>query len=145
MIKHLILTTALVLSLSSVVNAQEGSSSAELAAKIELAKKYSAAVPVETEIANSIEKLVLQVPVDQRALFKSILQRFIKADRLRTVSELALAETFTQDELKAMVAFYETPEGKAVREKMGLYQEKMQPIMEQMVRDAVESFQAQTR
>lgn len=144
MTKTFLLFAALAFLSSNQSLAQE-SGSADLAAKIELAKQYSAAVPVEKEIAESIDTLILQVPVENRALLKSNLQRFIKADRLRTVSELALAETFTLDELKAMVAFYETPEGKAVKDKMGQYQEKIQPILQQMIRDAVESFEAQTR
>lgn len=113
--------------------------------RLELAKKYSEVVPVSTDIANAIDEMVTQVPVDQRALFRSILERSIKAERVQTASELALAETFTAPELEKLIEFYATAEGKSIKQKMPQYQEKLQPILQSMVQDAVQNLRSQTQ
>lgn len=115
----------------------------DTARKIELAQQYSKLVPIDSEVDKTIEQLALQVPVDQRVLFKSILQRTIKADRLKAASELALSDLFTAKELEAMVTFYGTPEGQAIKDKMPDYQERLQPVLQQMVQDALVSLQSQ--
>jgi len=110
--------------------------------RLELAKKYSSVVPVSTDIAGAIDEMVIQVPVEQRPLFRSIL---IKADRVETASELALAETFTAGELEKLVEFYSTPEGKSIKQKMMKYQDRLQPILQSMIEDAARSFASQSR
>jgi len=137
-----LITTFLIGSVSFDTQAQDTSDMAE---KLNLAKQYTQSVSIEDEINKSIEELVVQVPVDKRALLKSTLERNIKIDRLQSVSEMALADVFTLDELKALVAFYETPEGKAIKEKMPLYQSRLEPILGQMIRDAVQAYDRQSK
>ena len=140
--KTFILTGLSVLALSTSVMAQDAASD-ELSKKLTLAKQYSQAVPVEKEVANAIEGLVVQVPKEDRVLFKSILDRTIDVSRVRSASEMALAELFTVQELEAMIEFYNSPEGQAVREKMPEYESRLEPVLGQMVRTAVESYAAQ--
>lgn len=116
----------------------------DMAERMEMAKEYSEIMPVEDDIAAAIDEMAKQVPVDQRPLFRSILERSIKADRIQTTSELALAEIFTVEELEMLVEFYSTDEGKAVKRKMPEYQARLQPVIQQMVQDAVQSLQAQS-
>lgn len=116
---------------------------ADKARKMALAQEYSSVVPLKQEVEHTIEQLALQVPVDQRVLFKSILAKHIKVDRLKTASEMALVENFTAAELKAWVDFLKTPEGQSVTKKMPIYQEQVQPVLQQMVQEAIVSMQAQ--
>ena len=139
--KRFIAYTALILTFATTTaHAQD-----DLTKRMELAKKYSAEVPVSADIANAIDEMVTQVPVDQRPLFRSILERSIKAERVETASELALAETFTAAELEKLIEFYATPEGKSIKQKMPKYQEKLQPILQSMVQDAVQSLRTQSQ
>ena len=78
-------------------------------------------------------------------IFESILRRTIKKDRLEAVSEMALADIFTEKELQAMVDFYASPEGKAIHEKMPQYQERLEPVIQEMLGNAVELYKNQTR
>lgn len=126
------------------VMAQNNLEAEELSKRLVLAKQYFEIFPMEDEIKEAIDQLVLNVPKSERVLFKTILERHIKIPRILAVSEMALAEIFTQDELRAMVAFYSTDEGKAIREKMPLYRQATDPILEQMVSDAVESYEGRT-
>jgi len=137
------LSTALLLGvLIFPVVAQDTS---DMAKKLKLAKRYSTSVPVAKEIDKSIEELVVQVPVEKRVLLKSTLERNIKIDQLQSVSEMALADVFTVKELEALVRFYETSEGKAIKEKMPEYQSRLEPILGQMIRNAVESYDRQSK
>jgi len=140
--KLFLITTLLMASISIATQAQDTS---DMAAKLNLAKQYTQSVSIEDEINKSIEELVVQVPVEKRALLKSTLERNIKTDRLQSVSEMALADVFTLDELKALVDFYSTAEGKAIKEKMPQYQARLEPILGQMIRDAVESYDRQSK
>lgn len=114
-----------------------------MAEKMELAQQYSKLVPVGADIKKTIEQLALQVPVAQRTQFKSILDRTIKADRLKSTSEMALVEIFTKDELAALIAFYKTPEGQSIKDKMPEYQGRLQPVLETMIKDSVSSLENQ--
>jgi hypothetical protein len=127
------------------VYAQDAVTPEELSARLDVARQYSEIVSMEDEVKKSIDNIVIQVPKDDRVLYRSILNRNMNIDRLNTTSELALAEIFTKEELEAMVAFYGTPEGKAIRDKMPEYQERLKPLFEEMLRDSIESFQSQTR
>lgn len=139
----LLLSTSLALMIfAAPVMAQDTS---EMAQKLELAKQYSGFISIEEEVNKSIEDLVVQLPVEKRALLKSTLERNIKVDQLQSVSEMALADVFTVKELQALVNFYSTPEGMAIKEKMPVYQSRLEPILGQMIKDAVELYDAQTR
>ena len=142
--RYYLLSGLSLLAFSSIALAQSPDQNA-MARKLTLAKQYSEIVPVEDEVSKAIESLVVQVPKDNRVLFQSILERNIKVPQLKTASEVALSEVFTEKELQALIAFYSTEEGRAVREKMPVYQERLQPVLEQMVRDALEAYQRQTQ
>jgi hypothetical protein len=71
------------------------------------------------------------------------LDRTIKADRLKSASEMALVDIFTAEELAALIAFYKTPEGQAIKDKMPEYQGRIQPVLEGMIKDSVNSLQSQ--
>jgi hypothetical protein len=138
------LSTTLILTLG-VFAPVMADDTADLASRLKLAKEYSQQVPVADEVKTTIDALAIQVPMDQRVIFRSVLERTIKADQLEAVSEMALAEVFTQEELQALVDFYATPEGQAARVKMPQYQDRLKPVLEQMIRNAVETFQKQTK
>ncbi len=137
--KFILLSTMAFLSLSPALMAQESN----LDERIKVAQGYTEIFPVKNDIETAIGNMILQVPAADRPLLQSILQRNVNADSLKTASELALAETFTLDELKALMAFYKTDAGKAVKEKMPQFQQKIQPILEAMVRKSLEEFQKQ--
>jgi hypothetical protein len=104
--------------------------------KLDLAKKYVASVPVEEDIKAAVAQLASGVPAEQRVLFRSLADS-IDYGRLRTAAELAAAEMFTDDEIKALTAFYSSPEGKSVRTKMPKYEERLQPVLTQILQDFV--------
>lgn len=140
--KKFILATFMIGFVTFPIMAEEPS---DLAKKLELAKQYSAIISVKEEVEKTIDDLIIQVPADKRVILKSALERNIKVEQLQSVSEMALADVFTVKELAALVSFYATPEGKAIKEKMPNYQSRLEPILAQMIRDAVESYDRQVQ
>jgi len=142
--RFLLLASVLVLSYVSPSLAQDSEESS-LSERLAVASEYTTIFPVQGDIEKAIEAMVLQVPVTDRVLLQSILQRTVKSDRLESVSELALAETFSLEELKALIAFYKTDHGQSIKQKMPQFQAQIQPVLEQMLREALEDYQRQKR
>ncbi len=141
--KHIFLIAiALMVVTLSPVKADE---TEQLAAKLRLAKQYTKLIPVADEVKATIDALAIQIPMDKRVIFRSVLERTIDVEQLESVSEMAMAEVFTVDELEALIAFYSTPEGLATRQKMPEYQSRISPVLEKMVTEAVETFQKQAK
>jgi len=101
-----------------------------------LARDYISAVPVENEVKAAIADMSLKVPADQRVLFKQLGDSSIDYAKLRSSAEIAVAQVFTDDEIKSMKAFYTSPEGQSVRVKMKQYDALMAPVM----RDVMQAF-----
>ena len=127
------------------LNVMAQDDSTVMARKLELAKEYSKHVSVAEEIQKSIDSIAVQVPMENRVLLKSTLERHIKTDQLKSISEIALADVFTEAELKAMVDFYSKPEGQSVKAKMPEYQAKLEPVINQMISAAIEAYDRQTK
>lgn len=140
--KFFIVAVLSVMSFASPSFAQDADNVA-MAERLALATKYAEFVPIEEEVATAIDNIIKQVPKDDRAVFKSVLERTIKIPRIKTLSQVALAEIFTTEELQAMTEFYSTPEGQAMREKMPEYQARLRPVLQEMVREALETYRRQ--
>jgi len=109
----------------------------DLAAKFEVAKKIIEINMVERELNAAINNIAEKVPANRRILFKSIIDRSIKIDRLNAAAQLAFVEVFTLDELNAMEAYYSSEEGKAIQDKMPEFDAKIAPVIQSMLEDAV--------
>lgn len=108
-----------------------------LAEKFNLANKILKINPVEQDLNDAIDALADQVPANRRILFKSIIDRSIKIDRLNAAAQLAFVEVFTKEELQAMHDYYASEEGVSIQKKMPEFEERIQPVIKSMVEDAV--------
>jgi len=111
------------------------------AEKLALAREYIAIVPVETDIKAVIDQFAAQIAPEQRVLFRSIADSSIDYTRLRAAAELAVAEVYTEDEIKAMTKFYKSPEGQSVRAKTTQYDQRMQPVITEVMQKFVQKLQ----
>jgi hypothetical protein len=109
----------------------------EQAQKFAIANEILALNPLDRTLTTTIDDLAQQVPANRRILFKSIMNRSIKIDRLNTAAQLAFAEIFTLKELRAMRDFYASEEGASINQKMPDFESRIQPVIEAMVQDAV--------
>lgn len=139
---RLFILTFLLCGLTVSAVAQEAITTEEMSSRLKAAKAYLELIPVEDEVDDSIEQLVLQVPVKDRVLFRSILEKNINTDDLQAYAEKSLAEVFTADEIIALTEFYKTPEGAQVQKKMPDYQAKLQPYIRDRIMQSMEQFKS---
>ena len=81
------------------------------------------------------------MPSAKRAKFRRIIRDAVDVDRLSAAALLSMAEIFTLKELEAMYAYQSSDEGKAIQEKLPIYQEELKPVIEAMLREAMVEMQ----
>lgn len=87
----------------------------------------------------------------QRVKFKEYTERVaaiqkevMSFDRMKPMFVKLYQDTFTQDEVDGMTAFYESPPGKALVEKTPKLMQNMAPMMGQLMQDMMPRLQAES-
>jgi hypothetical protein len=136
------LSLVFVLGFGTFAAAQDAAPKAEIStARLALAKQYIAAVPVVDDIKAAVAGISENIKPDQRVLFRTMADKHIDYARLTAAAELAAASAFTESELKALIAFETSPEGKTIREKMPQYQKQVQPVIAEVLQAFVTKIQ----
>jgi hypothetical protein len=107
------------------------------AARTELAIKMHEIWPVGTRVEEAIKMVAQNIPEGEREAFKARMRKAIDQKTLEQESVAAMAKTFTADELKAMVTFYGSPEGRSISAKTDDYMKILQPVMVKMLDGAL--------
>lgn len=103
------------------------------AERVELARQYIASVPVEDEIKAAIDQMANNIQADQRLLFRSIADKSIDYTKLREAAVKSTAEIFTESEIKAMIDFFGSTDGRAIRAKLPQYEAQIQPVLNEVL------------
>ncbi len=102
-------------------------------ARMALAKRMHDIQPAAAQIDEAIATVSERLPVSERKGFEIAMKKILDYKALEEASITAMAETFTLDELKAMVAYNETPEAQSISRKFPTYQGKIQPKVFEML------------
>ena len=107
--------------------------------RAKLVDEYLSAVPIKDLVDDITEKVAATVPENSREAFKSMLTKHLDLDALVAAEKQSLAKIFTVGELKAMIAYYSTPEGKSSMKKMGAYMADLMPVIQAELKKAVQA------
>lgn len=129
--KHILIVFAVFL-FSLPVQAEE-TQDLEVARRLELARQMHELWPVRTRVEEALDILSEQIQPDKQLEFKAAMRKAIQFNELEAESVKAMADTFTTEELEAMVAFYGSKAGRSVSAKTKDYQLALQPIMTRMM------------
>ena len=99
--------------------------------------EYLKVIPVKDLLDDMTEKLAAAFPENKREAFKSMLTKHFDLDALVAAEKQSLAKIFTVGELKAMIAYQSTPEGKSSLKKMGAYMADLMPVVEAELKKAI--------
>ncbi len=105
--------------------------------RLALAQKMHEIWPIRTRIETAIQAVAREYPEEKQAQIKAAMRKSIQFDQVEEASIKAMAETFTEDELKAMIAFYGSDAGRSTSAKMQDYELSLRPIMTQMLDKAM--------
>lgn len=103
------------------------------AERLALATRMHEIDPAASQLDDAIATVSARLPASERKGFEIAMKKILDYKTLEKTSIEAMAETFTLAELKAMVAYNETPEARAISEKFPLYQQKVQPRVYEML------------
>lgn len=105
--------------------------------RLELSRKMHEIWPVRPKIESALEQITEQIPQQERLKFKAGMRKAIQFDAVEVASVNAMADIFTAEELKAMIAFYGSKEGRSVSHKTSDYERALEPIMIKMMDKAL--------
>lgn len=134
--KKLFLILALIL-ISTPVSAQDAAKTVVSAKRLELAEKMHDIWPIRTRMESAIDSVAEGFPEEKRAEIKAAMRKSIQFDQLEEASVKAMAETFTEEELVAMIEFYGSETGRSISAKTGNYEFALRPIIVQMIDKAM--------
>lgn len=105
--------------------------------RLQLAQKMHEIWPVRTRIESAISHVAVNFPEEKQAEAKAAMRKSIQFDQVEEESIKAMARVFTEDELKAMIAFYGSETGRSVSAKTVDYEMALRPIMTKMMDKAM--------
>jgi len=104
---------------------------------VQLSKKMHEIWPIRPKIENVINQISENIPAQDRYRFKSAIRSAINYELLEQGSIEAMAEIFTAEELRAMIDFYGSKEGRSVQFKTDDYERALEPALSQMMDKAL--------
>lgn len=118
-----------------------GAQSPDLEKRVALAEKMLEIRPVRAQIERAVDSYIAaalrEKSENERELFRMAMLRAINVDALEKVVIDAYAETFTEQELMAMVEYYGKPEARSAAAKESELSEKISPEIIKMLDQAV--------
>ena len=105
--------------------------------RLALAQTLQDLRPVKTQIDVAIAKYVRQAPPSKQAALRAGLTKALNHKALEAASVEAYAQTYTANELRAMTAYYATPEAQSATKKSGIYAGKVYPHIIKMLDKAM--------
>jgi hypothetical protein len=123
-------TLTVVLLCAAALIAQSPALSDTADARRAAAEEFLKVVPVAEEIERLVHEMSRHVPEDSRAAFEREMLRAVDAAYVKQVMIDGLVGDLSAAELRAAAAFYRTPEGKAVREKLPEIIERISPVIQ---------------
>lgn len=115
----------------------------DMNARLKAARAYEDTTPVIDLMDNMVEEFkknpqIGDDPAMMDIMFGAMDKQAMKEDTIKL-----MAKHFTVDELNALTAFYSSPEGKSVMNKMPLYMSESMPIIQREVMKGVGAVQAE--
>lgn len=98
-----------------------------------LSKQMHEIWPMRQKVESALDSIAERLPEKDRVTFKGTMRRSIDFDALEAASIDAMADIFSEKELKKMIDFYGSKEGRSVSHKTGDYEKALQPLMIKMM------------
>lgn len=105
--------------------------------RLDLAKEMHKIRPTKQQVDAAVESISVRIPADQRDAFKANMRSILNYNAIEKISINAMAETFSIEELEAMVEYNKKPEAQSAADKMSEYQSKVSPEIIQMIDKAI--------
>ncbi len=105
--------------------------------RLALAKEMHEIRPAAEQVDSAIDSVALKMQQASREGFKSKMRNLLDYRAIERISVSAMAETYTLEELEAMIEYYSKPEAQSALDKTAVYQQKVAPEIVRMIDRAV--------
>ncbi len=100
---------------------------------------------IDRAVTYYITKTMADTPQKDRDIFRMALMKFIDAQALEKTARDSYAELFTESELQVMVDYYKRPESRSIKEKLPLFQGRVQPAIVKMLDQGLMRLKTETQ
>ncbi|MCX5891058.1 MAG: DUF2059 domain-containing protein [Deltaproteobacteria bacterium] len=111
--------------------------------RLAAAKEYLKIAPAQDILKEMAASFAGKLPEQVQKKFNEVMASKDLQDNTYQITLKALVKQFTANELKAMTAFYSSPEGKSIRQKLGPYMAEVMPQVYQEVAKAMKAAEPQ--
>ncbi len=105
--------------------------------RLELARQMQDIRPARDQVDAAIKQFTARLPANEQESYAAALRSMLNYKVLEKISIDAYADTFTAEELAAMVEYYSKPEARSASDKSGKYAEKVYPEIIRMLDKAM--------
>ena len=105
--------------------------------RLNLARTMHNIRPAREQVNDAIDRVAATLATSQQQVFKDTMRRVLDYRTIENISINAMAETFSVEELEAMVAYYSTPEAQSISEKYAQYEQQVSPEIVRMIDKAM--------
>jgi len=88
---------------------------------------------VKENVVKLVEQIVEAIPAERQAEARKRLLAVINPEEVEKISIATAAETFSEEELEAMVGYYKSPMGRSAEAKRPEYEEKLSTEIQKLV------------
>jgi len=94
------------------------------------AEEFLTVVPVTEEVGRIIQEISEHLPLEKRNAFVALMSQRVDMTYMKAVMLDALVADLSPAELRAATAFYASPEGSAIREKLPRVIDHVMPLIQ---------------
>lgn len=110
---------------------------ATLARRVALAEEMHKIRSTKDQVDGAIKRAAKTLPANEREAFTAAMSTILNYRAIERISVDAMAETYTVEELEAMVEYYKKPEAITAAKKMRSWIEKVQPEIQRIIDKAM--------
>lgn len=110
---------------------------ADFKKRLEISRELHKIKPVREQVDNAVDGVASRLPQAQQDVFRSRMRAVLNYNSIRNISINAMAETFTVEELQAMLEYNKKPEAQSAEKKLPDYQDKIRPEIVRMIDKAI--------
>jgi len=112
--------------------------------RLAAARSYLEIMPMKDMMRNMAAESAKNLPKNIRPSYIQYMTKTVRVEVLESASLASMAKHFTVRELKALTAFYGSPEGRSAIKKFGIYMADVTPVIQQEMLRAQQQLEYQS-
>jgi uncharacterized protein len=113
--------------------------------RLAAARSYLEVASIKSMMRDTIIESAKSLPENVRSSYVQWMTKSVRVEVLESTALASMAQHFTLKELKALAAFYGSPEGRSAVKKFGAYMADVMPVIQQEMLRAQQQLESQSQ